>query len=153
MQSSMASLLWESTGITDGFDLPDEETVAETVAECLFLKYAKHRPLAILLLRCLKNLTGETSDLFGSLIPQPPPGLFFFAATLLIQFLLLILFSFLVLGMQLTWFLPFVSQDSVAFTVPTTLLIEFCFWAMLMPALLLTWLLSFADIFCKDRLR
>ena len=64
MQSSMASVLWESTGATKaGFDLPIEE---ESLGDCLFLVVTDCRALATLSARFLRYLI-VNSDPLGSL--------------------------------------------------------------------------------------
>lgn len=62
MQSSMASVLWESTGATNGFDFPNEESLGEG----LLLIDTKCRALATFSARCLRNLMGNSGPL-GSL--------------------------------------------------------------------------------------
>lgn len=70
----MAALLWESTGVTNGFDLLDEEEEEEATTlgceEALILIGIKCKPFATLRPRCFRNLTAENSRRLHRMNPQ-----------------------------------------------------------------------------------
>lgn len=105
MQSSMASFLWESTGVTNGFDLPDEEIFGDF----LFFIAIKRIPFATLDLRCLKNGRGESSDRLGSLNPQLPVIPLFRS----IEFFFRESGSFPLAGLRVTWVLSVVEVAAI----------------------------------------
>lgn len=65
MQSSIASALCESIGVTKGFALPEEET--PSLAEPLRLIEIKRIAEETLRPMCCRYLIGNNSGLFGSL--------------------------------------------------------------------------------------